>query len=68
MLVSPEKEWQPSPVFLPGESHRQSSLVGHSPWGCKSVGHDLATNTNARKCGAYGWRGIQVSSTGRETE
>ena len=21
--------------FLPGESHRQRSLVGHSPWGCK---------------------------------
>ena len=21
--------------FLPGESHGQRSLVGHSPWGCK---------------------------------
>ena len=27
--------WQPSPVFLPGESHRQRSLVGYSPGGCK---------------------------------
>ena len=26
---------QPSPVFLPGESHVQRSLVGYSPWGCK---------------------------------
>ena len=26
---------QPTPVFLPGESHRQSSLAGYSPWGCK---------------------------------
>ena len=26
---------QPTPVFLPGESHEQSSLVGHSPWGHK---------------------------------
>ena len=25
--------WQPSPVFLPGESHRRRSLVGCSPWG-----------------------------------
>ena len=27
-----EKEWQPSPVFLPGESHGQRGLVGYSPW------------------------------------
>jgi len=26
---------QPTPVFLPGESHGQRSLVGCSPWGCK---------------------------------
>ena len=24
---------QPTPVFLPGEFHRQRSLVGYSPWG-----------------------------------
>ena len=23
--------WQPTPVFLPGESHGQRSLVGYSP-------------------------------------
>ena len=28
-------EWQPTPVFLPGESHGQRSLGGYSPWGCK---------------------------------
>ena len=27
---------QPTPVFLPGEFHGQSSLVGYSPWGCKN--------------------------------
>ena len=27
-----EKEWQPTPVFLPGEFHGQRSL-GYSPWG-----------------------------------
>ena len=26
---------QPSPVFLPGESHGQRSLAGYSPWGRK---------------------------------
>ena len=24
--------WQPTPVFLPGESQGQRSLAGHSPW------------------------------------
>ena len=27
------RKWQPTPVFLPGESHGQRSLVGCSPWG-----------------------------------
>ena len=31
------KVWQPTPVFLPGESHGQRSLVGYSPfWVAKS--------------------------------
>ena len=25
------RAWQPTPVFLPGESHGQRSLVGYSP-------------------------------------
>ena len=29
------REWQPTPVFLTGESHRQRRLAGYSPWGCK---------------------------------
>ena len=28
-------KWQPIPVFLPGESHGQRSLVGYSPRGLK---------------------------------
>ena len=27
------RKWQPTPVFLPGESHGQRSLAGYSPWG-----------------------------------
>ena len=38
-----EKELEPAPIFLPGESHGQRSLAGYNPWGCKKVGHDLAT-------------------------
>ena len=30
------RKWQPTPVFLPRESHGQRSLAGYSPWGCKS--------------------------------
>ena len=26
------KEWQPTPVFLPGEFRGQRSLVGYNPW------------------------------------
>ena len=29
------REWQPTPIFLPGESQGQRSLAGYSPWGRK---------------------------------
>ena len=31
------RKWKPTPVFLPGESHGQKSLVSYSPWGHKEV-------------------------------
>ena len=31
------RKWQPTPVFLPGESHGQSSKEGYNPWGCKEL-------------------------------
>ena len=52
--------WQPTPVFLPGESHGQRSLVGCSPWcrkesdttdvtehACTLYFHHMLTLTNA---------------------
>ena len=30
------RKWQPTPVFLPGESHGQRRLEGFSPWVAKS--------------------------------
>ena len=36
-------KWQPTPVFLPRESHGQRSLVGYSPWGCKEL--DMTEHT-----------------------
>ena len=38
------REWLPTPVFLPGEFHRQRSLEGYSPWGSKES-DTTATNT-----------------------
>ena len=35
--ISWRMEWLPTPVFLPGEFHRQRSLAGYSPWGCKEL-------------------------------
>ena len=29
------RAWQPTPLFLPRESHGQRGLVGYSPLGCK---------------------------------
>ena len=31
------RAWQPTPAFLPGESHGQRSLVGYSPYGQKEL-------------------------------
>ena len=33
--ISYRMKWQSTPVFLPGESHGQRSLVGFHPWGCR---------------------------------
>ena len=50
------RTWQPTLVFLPGESHRQRSLVGYSPWGHKRVGLNSATNTHICLHGVPKWR------------
>ena len=35
---TPEWKWLLTPIFLPGESHGQMSLVGYSPWGSEKSG------------------------------
>ena len=37
------RKWQPTPVFLSGESHGQRSLVGPSPWDRKESDTTEAT-------------------------
>ena len=43
--ISWRKAWQPTPLFLPGESHGQRSLVEYSPWGCKELDTTQARDT-----------------------
>ena len=31
------RKWQPTPVFLPGESHGQRNLAGHGPQGRREL-------------------------------
>ena len=31
------RKWQPTPLFLPGESHGRWNLAGYSPWGRKEL-------------------------------
>ena len=42
------REWQPTPVFLPGESHGQRSLAGCSSYGGKELDTTEATDTHVR--------------------
>ena len=42
-----EKEWLPSPVLLPGKSHRQRSLAGYSSWGHKESDTSEQLSTHA---------------------
>ena len=31
------RKWQPTPVFLPGKSYEQRSLVGYRQWGLQEL-------------------------------
>ena len=44
------RAWQPTPVFLPGESHGQRSLADYSPWGCKVLDVTQQLRTHTRRC------------------
>ena len=40
------RKWQPTPGFLPGESHEQRSLVDYTPWGQKESDTTEQLNNN----------------------
>ena len=43
------RKWQPTPIFLPGKSCGQRSLVGYSLWRQKRVRHDSVTKQQGGK-------------------
>ena len=45
--ISWRRKWKPTPVFLPGKSHRQRSLVGYTPWDGKEL--------NSNRSSLYRW-------------
>ena len=44
------RKWQPTPVFLPGESQGQRSLVGCRLWGCTESDTTEATQQQQHMC------------------
>ena len=46
------RAWQPTPVFLPGESYGQRNLAGYSLWS-RRVGHDWATKHTHAGCARH---------------
>ena len=53
-------KWQLTPVFFPGKSHGQRSLVGYSSWGCKRVWHDWATKQQHSSTCVLHWSTIHL--------
>ena len=47
------RKWQPTPVFLPGESQGRGSLVGCRLWGSHRVRHDWSNLAAAAACCIY---------------
>ena len=64
------RKWQPTPVFLPGKSHRQMSLVGYSVWHCRVV-HNLAAEQQQHTIrqivirGTSSWRKCDIKWRGK---
>ena len=45
------RKWQSTPIFVPGKSHGQSSLVGYNPGGCKEL--DMTEQPNNKNTYIY---------------
>ena len=52
-FIQHPRQWLPTPVFWPGESHGQRSLVGLQPMGSQEAGHDWATSMYSLKLATH---------------
>ena len=62
------REWQPTPVFLPGEFPIQRSLAGYSPWYHKELNMTerlTHTHTRTHRLAFRGQRDEQLGRTHR---
>ena len=50
------RAWQPTPIFLPGESHGQRSLAVYGLWGLQGVRHDWASENLIDHRNSAPWR------------
>ena len=57
------RKWQPTPVFLPGESLAQRSLAGYSPWGRKESDMTEWLNNGNEVLGGRGSLGRLLSKS-----
>ena len=57
------RKWQPTPVFLPGESHGQRSLAGYNPWGCTESDWSNLPHMHTRSCL---WSRLSLIHCGRQ--
>ena len=56
------RKWQPTPVFLPGKSHGQRSLVGYSPWGRKELDTTEQLHTHTHDDELYNWKNTETEN------
>ena len=57
------RKWQPTPVFVPRDSHGQRSLVGYRPWGHKEL--DMTEQLSMEGNIPFGWN-LRKGSMARE--
>ena len=60
------RKWQPTPVFLPGESQGRQSLVGCSPWGRTQSVTTEVTQQQQQPCAKW-WSVLAYTDGGLRT-
>ena len=56
------RAWQPTPVFLPRESHGQRGLANYSPWGCRESDRTEGISTQARRISSLRWKPVHCAN------